>query len=83
MHTEDKIRHETPNGFWVFEIKKNVFNVQLNDPHPAPMTSVTMEAYSDLSLAIARADYLDAAFSDVDKRKTLFDRLTAIPTVDQ
>lgn len=83
MNTEDKVRHETPNGFWVFEIKKNVFNIQMNDPRPAPMTSVTMEAYADLSLAIARADYLDSVYSDADKREALFDRLTAIPTVNQ
>lgn len=76
MIRESQIKHETPNGFWVIQLKKNIFQIQLNNPDPmnAVNGSKTIEAYSDLSLAIARCDYLEKTHLDLNKRVQFFNR---------
>lgn len=54
---ESDILHETPRGFWVCLETRGTFAVYR--PSPSRTHSVADSAYEDLSLAIARADYLE------------------------
>ena len=53
MSLEDKIIHETSIGY-VFRVKKNYFEVRIN----RDWDSISDSAYDDVSIAIARLDYL-------------------------
>lgn len=53
MSLEDKIIHETSIGY-VFKVKKNYFEVRIN----RDWDSISDSAYVDVSIAVARLDYL-------------------------
>jgi len=53
MSLEDKIIHETSIGY-VFVVNKNYFEVRIN----RDWDSISDSAYIDVSIAVARLDYL-------------------------